>query len=178
MHVHGAATWVEDCESKLYEIDYRLWMHQKDTVDMRRAVQKLRSALPLSGAAYLHEHRSQTRSAYADQAIDGAHSYIQGRGSSESHGPDSAVIELMEGSPSETNETTPRLAQLWQSTACSTNATDTDIKPCEPADRAAHTETEQSERLMDVANRAGLASGSSKTQRVELRRSPRRHKQA
>lgn len=171
VHAHEASHWYESCDASLYDIDYCLWIHQKDIARLRGAVHKMRSALPVNAVAYSHGKNDQTHHAHADHALDRQRSQTQRLDFAESSEPNDIVSELMEASSSNLNETTAHVKEHQRSAASDTNATDTDSGACKEVGCIVHL------RRLQSAKRAGLANGSSEKQRIGLRRSPRWRKQ-
>ncbi|CAG5136922.1 uncharacterized protein ALTATR162_LOCUS14 [Alternaria atra] len=178
VRVHEATNRLDTVQSRLYDIDYSLWTHQKDLATLRGAVQKIRHSLSVDAGAYLRgddNQTVQTRHAHTDNTLGHGHSHAQSldfAGGSESN---DLVSELMEASKSNVKEITAHVTENRRSTVSGTNAS-TDAGACGVAGCVAHIQQLQSAVRKVPTNRASPAKGSSEKQRVGLRRSPRRHR--
>jgi hypothetical protein len=172
-----ATNWFEYVESRLYDFEYDIWMAQENLLTVRRAVQKIRSALPANGGAYLRGDNDQARRAHTDNTLDHDRAHAQELDLAESSESNGLVSELMEASTSNPNEITTHVPEHRRSTASDTNAPDADVGACGVTGCVAHIQQWQSAVLMNSAKRAGLAKGGSEKPRIGLRRSPRRHRQ-
>jgi hypothetical protein len=177
VRIHEAMDSFEFSDSNLYEIDHRLWIYQKDLATLRGAVHKMRSALLVNVGASLRGDSDQTRHAHTDNTLNHGRSHTRRLDFAESSEPNDAVSELMEASTSNSNEITAHVTEHRRCTASDTNTPGAGVGACGVADCVAHIPQLHSAVLIDPAKRAELAKGSSEKQRVELRRSPRRHRQ-
>lgn len=175
--LHEATNWFEFTDSRLYDIDYYLWVHQKDLSVMRGAVHKMRSALPANAAAYLRGESDRNQHLHADNTLDHENSHVRMLDSAERFEPNDVVSELMEASTDNPDETTAHVTENRRSTVNGMNAVAADVRECKIAGRVAHIQQLQSAVPMGPAERAGSAKESSEKQRVGLRRSLRLQRQ-
>ena len=173
VRVHEAMDWFEFFDSRLYEIDCRLWTHQKDIATLRGVVHKMRGALPANVGAYLRQDDEQARHVHTSNTLDHGRSHAQRLDFVQSSESNGVVSELTETSTSKMDKTTAHVTEHQRSTASDTSAS-TDAEAYGVAGCVAHIQQLQSAVLMSPFERA---KGSSEKQRVGLRRSPRRHRQ-
>jgi len=177
VRVHEATDLLGFLDSRLYDIDHRLWMHQKDLLLLRGAVHKMRNTLPASVGACLCGDNDLVRRAHTNCTPEHGRAHTQVpdfAGSSESDGLVSELMAVSNGGP---NETTAHLTEYERSTASDTNAAAPGVGELGVAVCVERTQKLPSTGLVGPAKRAGLAKWGSEKQRIGLRRSPRRHRQ-
>jgi hypothetical protein len=166
VHVHEPTDWLSSYDSWLYNIDYSLWLHQKDIAVLRGNIHGMRSALPANARACLREDDDQRYHAGVGEAIDQENSQFN-----------SFLSELTEASASNHDEITAYATERQCSVARDKNAPGTDVRASGVEDATANPQQLEDTVHMGLVERRGLAKRSLVKQRVGLRRSPRRRRQ-
>lgn len=177
IRVHEATDWFVSYDSWLYNIDYSLWLHQKDIAVLRGNIHTIRSALSTSTGAFLRNTNSQTVHAEMDDTLDRGSSLAETLDfveSSRSHG---SLSEPADTSTGNLDEITAHVTERRCSTASRANAAGADTQASGAEDNAACTQGLESTILVTIAERTQPAKKGLVKQRVGLRRSPRRHRQ-
>jgi hypothetical protein len=177
VRLHEATNLLAFLDSRLYDIDYLLWKHQKDLLNVRGAVQKMRNTLPASVGACLCGDNDLVCRAHTNCTPEHGRAHTQVPDFAESSESNGFVSELMAASNGSPNETTARVTEDERSTASDTNAPAPGVGESGVAGCVARIQQLQSTGLVGSAKRAGLAKWGSEKQRIGLRRSPRRHRQ-
>ncbi|EOA82667.1 uncharacterized protein SETTUDRAFT_34210 [Exserohilum turcica Et28A] len=176
-HDHETTDWFASYDCWLYDIDYSLWLHQKDIAVLRGNIHKMRSALPTNAGDYLRKDDNQTLHAEMDDTLDQDGSQAQALDLAKSPRLNSFLSELTEASNRNIDEITVHTIERERSTASDSNVSDTHVKASGvEGDRASPQKLESAIR-MGLAERSGLAKKGLLKQRIGHRRSPRRHRQ-